>query len=96
MTKKPRVRLSHDFADEFGQRFNEGQTGTVCGSVSGGRLVIDFDGYDEARIKDAERKAMFGEGYNVTPWLALVPKSLLEELDDESPNNDQDAVKEKP
>lgn len=77
MERGTRVRLKQDFTDESGQYFKAGQVGTAGGSYAG-RVVVDFDGYEDARKQDAEQRSRTGEGFNVVPWAVAVPAELLD------------------
>ena len=77
-----RVQLTTDHSDEFGQTWITGQTGTVVSldALKQPDVVVDFDGYEMARKKQEEFLAKKGEGFNILPWLALVPTWKLRKI----------------
>lgn len=79
MERGQRVRLKADFtSDECGLTFKAGQIGTTGSMFSDALVVVEFDGYEDARRRDQELLARLGEGFNIVPWLAPVPVDLLE------------------
>lgn len=76
-----RVRLKSDYTDEFSNSYKAGQTGTILSSnLTDNKALVDFDGYEEERQREAELWETVGEGSNIVSFTSLVPVELLEEL----------------
>ena len=87
---KRRCRLREDFTDQWGQKFSTEQTGEASWWEHGkdyDDVLVDFDGYDAERKLNEQMIAEDGEGWNIVPWMAHVPKVLLEwaEPDEDTP-----------
>ena len=74
-----RVEVIRDCVDEQGLPFSAGQTGTV-GGRQGGLVVVELDGYEQARERHRLQQERLGEGFNVLPWAGLLDASVLRRL----------------
>lgn len=73
-----KVTLTQDFTDGHRRSFRAGQTGTVRANHVGSAVVsVDFDGYEDSRAKNAALVAEMGMGWDVLPWMGLIPSNLL-------------------
>lgn len=71
-----RAHLTQDWSDEWGQTWKTGQTGSYE-RIRDGLVIFTFDGYEEKKAADAQRRREFGEGFNVVSWIAELPVTVL-------------------
>jgi hypothetical protein len=82
MKEGQRVRLKSDFTDDEMTPHIKGETGVILSdSSTGGKVLVEFDGYEEERKRDEELRQRSGEGYNIVSWLSSVPLDLLEVIE---------------
>lgn len=78
MEKGTRVKLTQDYQDLQGFSYQQGQLGTLSLRWASDQWVVAFDGYEASRAKHAALIASHGEGFNMVPWLGVIPANLLE------------------
>ncbi len=83
MDEKKRARLTADYVDpDQGFEYTKGQTGYYYNypQIAAGFVFFHFDGYEDGKAKNEKLRREKGEGYNVVPWLAEIPVSILETI----------------
>jgi len=76
----PKIKLTSDYKDNWGNSFKAGQTGTSSMWKAKGdyTFLVTFDGYEDEKERNRLQHERTGEGFNIVPWLASVPVDLLE------------------
>lgn len=83
MKRGQRVILIADYTNEWDDSYKAGQTGTVIfvrePFFVGERAIVtvDLDGYEEERAANAQRRARYGEGFNIVPFFSYFPVENL-------------------
>ena len=81
MKIRDKIILLDDFMDtENGQEYKKGQTGIVAMKVfdDWNCVAIEFDGYEESKERQNYWIKETGEGANIVPYLAFIPKDIIE------------------
>jgi len=73
-----KFRLKENFTCEYGFKHLKGDIGSY-NHILDGKALFNFEGgYAKERAKHKKAIAEYGEGFNIVPWCAFVPLSILE------------------